>query len=204
VFGYNCSSIWLKREHHLVKVTVRTFRIWDSVSYETYEMVVLAFLRVEGRQSVRNNYTWLCSLSALSVVWIYFTTEYASLFQTYSMWYWFNLYLASKLYTGVSSRFLTNWQSFKRILHVILYPNLNSARLVLPFSSSPSFLFQFTLYFRLLFIFFHILFPFKFHYVYSGGLYTAWRLVTCDSLSEFGITARIALYLDWTKEIEGK
>jgi hypothetical protein len=197
--GYKYSSISLKREHSLLKDTFWTLCIWDSFNYDTHAVVaILAFLRVEGTQSVKDNYTWPCCLSTLSVIWIYFRAECVSLFQTYSMWYKFNFYLASKLYIGVSSRFLTNWQSFKRILHVILYPNLNSACLVLPFSSSPSFLFQFTLYFRLLFIFFHILFPFKFHYVYSGGVYTAWSLATCDSLSEFGITPRIALYLDCT------
>jgi len=169
--------------------TSRHFHIWCTVTHTS---------------NVKDNYTWPCSLSTRSVIWICSRAECVSVFHTYSIWYWFNFYLASKLYIGVCSRFLTNWQSFKGILHVILYPNLNSACLVLPFSSSPSFLFQFTLYFRLLFIFFHILFPFKFHYVYSGGVYTAWRLVTCDSLSEFGITPRIALYLDWTKEIEGK
>jgi hypothetical protein len=86
-------------------------------------------------------------------------------------------------------------KDFRKILHVILYPDLNSACLfiILP---APSFLFQFTLYFRLPFIFFHILFPFKFHYVYTIWVYTAWRLVTCDSLSEFGITLAVTLNLD--------
>lgn len=86
-------------------------------------------------------------------------------------------------------------KEFRRTLHVILYPDLNYACLFI-FLPASSFLFQFTLYFRLLFIFFHILFPFKFHYVYTIWEYTAWRLVTCDNLSEFGIALAVTLNLD--------
>jgi hypothetical protein len=95
-------------------------------------------------------------------------------------------------------------KEFPKILHVILYPNLNSACPFLSSSPPPHFLFQFTLYFTLPFSFFHIPFPFRFHYAYPAWVYRARRLVTCDSLSEFGITCRVALDRDWTKEIEGE
>jgi len=88
---YKYISISLKSEHNLVKATFWALRIWDSSNYNTYAMVAtLCFLRLEGRQSMKDNYTWPCSLSALSVIGIYFTAQYVSLFQTYSMWYWFN------------------------------------------------------------------------------------------------------------------
>lgn len=100
-----------------------------------------------------------------------FAGKHASLFQTYVILISFLPCLEAIRWSLFM--LLTNWKSFKRILLVILYPNLNSAYLFLSFLQAPSFLFQFTLYFRLLFIFFHILFPFKFCYVYSSRVYTA-------------------------------